>query len=81
MITSETELIGYDNTAHVHFSLTTTFLWSKTTDQILMLQSTGFGQSIILSSHPHLRVFQVVLSFMFPHQNPLRISLLPSTWH
>jgi hypothetical protein len=71
MITSETELIGYDNIEHVHFSLTTTFLWSKTTDQILMLQRTGFGQSIILSSYPHLGVLQVVLSFMFPHQNPV----------
>ena len=41
----------------------------------------GFGQSIILSSHPHLGVFQVVLSFTFPHQNPVWISLLPSIRH
>jgi hypothetical protein len=79
MITSDSVLTGYDNTAHAHFS-PTTFLWCKTTDRIPMLQSTGFGQSIILFSHPNLGVFQVVLSFMFPHQNPVWISLLPSTW-
>ena len=46
-----------------------------------MLQSTDCGQSIILSPHQCLRVFQVVPSFMFSHQNPVWISLLPSTWH